>query len=386
MDSGLAKMDASLVQQLHDAAIERTGFSDFGDDRYREGLDVLLAAYDENPYFNDLGRRVACEQAVSALAARLKSEDGWKRCPAWRETRIVRPLFVLGLPRTGTTALHKLLSQDPANQTLAHWLGANPAPRPPRASWDEHPAYREVKSQLDELYERSPGMRAIHDIRADEPDECRLLRMQSFADLTFDTAYVPRYREWLMTVDQRVTYARYRDNLRLIGAGDHRRWVLKCPGHLWALDALLAQFPDAIVVMTHRAPEEVLPSDCSLRYAASRSVEPRLTPETIGRDNVDRWLRVLERASDARSRANPAQFYDLDFREFTRDPLAEVQRIYRYFDLPLSDSAADAMEAWHEARPRNHHGEHRYDAKLFGLDEAAIRERFSDYRIRYGLD
>jgi hypothetical protein len=345
----------------------------------------LLAAYDENPYFNELGRRAAHDQVVTALSARLKSEHGWKRDSTWRGTRIERPLFVLGLPRTGTTALHKLLAQDPANQSLPHWLGMNPEPRPSRAAWDSHPAFRETKARLDALYERSPGMRAIHDIQAGEPDECRLLRMQSFADFTFDTAYVPRYREWLMSVDQRDTYARYRENLRLVGAGDQRRWVLKCPGHLWALDALLHHFPDACIIQTHRAPEEVIPSSCSLRYSASQALEPDLPPEAIGRDNLDRWHRILERASAVRQHADPAQFYDMDFRRFVREPLAEVQRIYRYFKLSLSDAAYEAMRTWHERRPRNEHGEHRYDARRFGLDEDAIRERFSDYRSRHGL-
>jgi len=259
----------ATFQSLHDAASERTGLSDFGDDRYREGLEILLAAYDENPYFNELGRRAALDSVVTALIGRLKSQRGWKHDSRWSETRIEQPLFVLGLPRTGTTALHKLLAEDPASQSLPHWLGVHPESRPPRSAWESHPAYRETKARLDALYERSPAMRAIHDIQADEPDECRLLRMQSFANFTFDTSYVPRYRAWLMDLDQREVYARYRDNLRMIGAGDGRRWVLKCPGHLWALDALLHHFPDACVIQTHRAPEEVIPSSCSTDVYAS---------------------------------------------------------------------------------------------------------------------
>lgn len=296
-------MTEATLQALHDAASARTGLSDFGEDRYREGLEVLLAAYDENPYFNELGRRAAYDSVVTALIGRLESERGWKQDSRWEETRIERPLFILGLPRTGTTALHKLLAEDPASQSLPHWLGVHPEPRPPRSTWDAHPGYRETKARLAALYERSPGMRAIHDIQAGEPDECRLLRMQSFADFTFDTSYVPRYRAWLMSVDQRDVYARYRDNLRMIGAGDERRWVLKCPGPLWALDALLHHFPDACVIQTHRAPEEVIPSSCSLRLAASKALEPELPPETIGRDNVERWHTSWRQARRRRSQA-----------------------------------------------------------------------------------
>ena len=378
-------MSESRALELHSAASDRTGLSDFGDDRYHEGLEILLQAYAENPYFNEVGRQAAFDQVVTALAARLRSEEGWKRNSEWRTTRIERPLFVLGLPRTGTTALHKLLAQDPANQSLPHWLGMNPQPRPALSTWESNTAFRETKARLDALYERSPGMRAIHDIQADEPDECRLLRMQSFADFTFDTAYVPRYQEWLMSVDQRDTYERYRDNLRLIGAGDGRRWVLKCPGHLWALDALLFHFPDACIIQTHRAPEEVIPSSCSLRYSASQATEPGLSPELVGRDNLERWRRILGRASEIRSGFDSTRFYDMHFLDFIRDPLAEIERIYHYFDVPLSQAAHEAMTIWHENRPRNRHGEHRYDARQFGLTDDAIRDAFADYRARYGL-
>ncbi len=379
-------MTAAILQSLHDAASERTGLSDFGDDRYREGLEILLAAYDENPYFNEVGRRAALDSVVTALIGRLESQRGWKHDSRWSETRIEQPLFVLGLPRTGTTALHKLLAEDPASQSLPHWLGVHPEPRPPLSTWDSHPAYRETKARLDALYERSPGMRAAHDMQADEPDECRLLRMQSFADFTFDTSYVPRYRAWLMDLDQREVYARYRDNLRMIGAGDGRRWVLKCPGHLWALDALLHHFPDACVIQTHRAPEQVIPSGCSLRFAASKALEPELPPETIGRDNVERWHTILERAFEVRRRTDPARFYDLDFRAFVRDPIAEIERIYSYFSIPLSQRARAAMQSRHAARPRHQHGEHRYQAASFGLSDDGLRARFADYRARYGLD
>ena len=229
-------------------------------------------------------------------------------------------------------------------------------------------------------------MRAIHDIRAEEADECRLLRMQSFADFTFDTAYVPRYRAWLMARSQRDTYARYCDNLRLIGAGDDRRWVLKCPGHLWALGELLERFPDACIVQTHRAPEEVIPSSSSLRYMGARASEPEIPPEVVGRDNLDRWHAILERAWSVRRAAPPEQFLDVDFRSFVEDPLGEIERIYSHFSIPFSEDAREAMQAWHRERPKNLHGEHRYEASQFGLSAEGIQDRFAAYRRRHDLD
>ena len=122
------------------------------------------------------------------------------------------------------------------------------------------------------------------------------------------------------------------------------------------------------------------------RYSASRITEPELAPETIGRDNVERWHTILERAYEVRRHREPARFYDMDFREFVRDPVAEVERIYHYFDLPLSIAALGAMRTWHQNRPRNQYGDHRYDAAQFGLDEDTIRERFAHYRARHGME
>ncbi|MEE3328091.1 MAG: sulfotransferase [Myxococcota bacterium] len=382
----LSKRDPVLWRNgLHDVARERSGLSDFGDEAYFEALGVLFDAYSESPYLSRAGWQVIEGQIITALCGRLVSEAGWQRDGRWRSGTLRRPIFILGLPRTGTTALHKLLACDPAHQTLPHWLGLHPIPRPPQDRWPEHPAYQETVARLETLFEENPGLRAIHDMRADEADECRLLRMQSLADLTFETAYVPRYRTWLMGRSQPDVYARYADNLRLVGAGDERRWVLKCPGHLWALDALLAEFPDACIVQTHRAPEQVIPSSSSLRLAGARSSEPGLPPEVVGRDNLDRWHTILERAWAVRRVAQKEQFCDVDYESLVADPLEQVRRIYGHFGISLSQAAEQGMQAWHAARPQKHHGDHRYSAQEFGLSDPEIRERFSDYRARHGL-
>lgn len=292
------------VDELRAMARKRSGLSDFGDDDYIAGLEVLLDAYAENPYLNDGGRRAATGVVVDALVARLESEAWWQRDTRWQTTPVSGPLFIVGLPRTGTTALHKLIASDPTAQSLEYWLGVHPQPRPPRETWEDNPSFIETKAALEATYSSRPEMRAMHDMQPDEPDECRLLRMQSFVDITFDgTTYVPRYRDWLLGADQRAVYARYEKNLRLIASGDERRWVLKNPGHLLALDVLLEQFPDACILHTHRAPEQIIPSVCSLRASIWRITHDNMPGEVIGRHNLDTFSAQIESALAVREQA-----------------------------------------------------------------------------------
>ena len=373
------------VGELLAQAASRAGVSDFGDEEYLEGLGVLLGAYAENPYFNERGRQAAVEQVVGVLSSRLESEAGWKADDRWRTTTIKEPLFIVGIARSGTTALHRLIAQDPDMQSMPYWLGVHPQPRPPADTWPSLAGFRAVKARLDAMYARSPELRAVHEMWPDEADECRLLRVQSFTDFVLATSYVPAYREWLMGADLGPTYARYGRNLRLIASGDERRWVLKCPGHLWGLGALLAQFPDARVVWTHRAPEEAIASTCSAYLPAAQSTEPTLPLEVFSGFHLERWRLAIDRAERSRATWPSRQFHDVDYRRFVADPLGEVKRVYDHFEIDLSDPARQAMRVWNEHRPQGSHGRHRYRAADFGLDNQAIRDTFAPYRDRHQL-
>lgn len=378
-------MSALEVEQLLARAAERTGLSDFGGDPYLEGLSVLVAAYNDNPYFTDAGLEAAKEQVLGILSSRLESEAGWQRDDRWRTTAIKEPLFIVGIARSGTTALHRLIAQDPDMQSMPYWLGVHPQPRPPANTWPSFAGFQAVKARLDAMYARSPELRAVHEMWADEADECRLLRVQSFRDFVLATPYVPAYREWLISADLGPTYARYARNLRLIASGDQRRWVLKCPGHLWGLGALLTEFPDARVVWTHRAPEDAIASTCSAYYAAAQAAEPMLPMEVFSAFHVERWRLAIDRAEQSRADRPSWQFYDVDYQRFVADPLGEVSRVYDHFQIGLSDQARQAMRTWNEHRPHGYQGPHRYVAADFGLDQQAIRETFAPYRARHQL-
>lgn len=363
---------------LHAAASEATGLSDFGGDEYLEGLRVLLRAYDEEAAFCELGRLGAASTLIGCLKARLLSRAGWKQRPECLKQSIERPVFIVGLPRTGTTLLHRLLACDPETQALPYWLGASPMPRPPRAAWGASASYREAEAYLAAVYQANPRLKAIHEMAAGEVDECRLLLMQSFANVTFSAnATIASYDRWLLTHDMSQVYRHYRDNLRLVGTNaPEKRWILKDASHMWALDSLFEHFPDAWVVQTRRDPVKLIPSVCSLVYEVRRLAEPEVSPALVGAQQLEQWLAVMKRTRDTRRRRGGRGFIDIEFDALAADPLAVVRRIYQELGLELGVAAEREMRRWLGANPQGKHGAHRYRAEDFGLSEATIQERF----------
>jgi hypothetical protein len=379
---------ADSEEALCEAARQATGLADFGNEGFREGLRVLLRCYDEEARLTPFGRRMLTGELTGILAARLLCEAGWRADPGVLAAPVERPLFILGLPRTGTTALHGLLACDPACQVLEYWLAAAPGPRPPRERWEADPRFRAARAGLAFVYRLDPQLEAIHRITADGPEECRHLLAQSFSDDTFDSnASIPSYTEWFRRQDMRPAYARHRRVLQLVGStAPGRRWVLKYPAHIRNLDVVFETYPDACCVWTHRDPARVLPSLCSLVSGWRALYEEGVDPRAIGGWQLDLWAELVERGMARRRAADPARFFDLHFREVEADPLGAVKRLYDHFGFALSPEAESAMRAWVAANPRGSHGAHRYDAARFGLDEERIAERFAAYRDRFGVE
>jgi hypothetical protein len=378
---------AASEEALLDAARRATGLDDFGAGAWRDHFRTLLQSYDAESNLTEAGLGMVTGEITGALSARLACEAAWKRDSAIRRVEIRRPLFILGLPRSGTTALHWLLAQDPANQVLEYWIAGAPRPRPPRATWDAEPAYQSSIEVLKWIYETDPGLKAIHWMEAGGPEECRHLFVQSFLDHTFDSnATIPSYTKYFEAQDMRDAYARHRDVLRLVGStSPARRWVLKYPAHMRELAVLLATYPDACIVQTHRDPVRVLPSICSLVTGWRALYEGSADAHAIGAWQLELYASMLESAMAARANADPKQFFDLDFRALVADPVAAVARLYDHFGFALSAEAERRMRAWHATNPQHKHGGHAYTLDAFGLREGAIRERFARYAERFGV-
>ena len=334
------------VEDLHASASRRTGLADFGADDYTDGLAVLLDSYAAEAGLTPLGAKAQRALLRGALTARLFSEAAWQANPEYAEVPIDRPVFVTGLPRTGTTALHRLLTADPASQGLEMWLAQVPQPRPPRDTWRGQPGLPATSRRASPSTMRSiPSSWGVHYMAADQVEECWQLLQQSMRSVSFETlAYVPGYSAWLREQDWTGAYRRHRRNLQMIGLHDAgRRWVLKNPSHLFALDALLAVYPDALVIQTHRSPRTAIASACSLAAHASAGWSPVFTGTVIGRTQLDLWARGLSLFTAERARHDPARFYDVRYDDLVADPVGTVEAIYGHFGLPLTGAAADAI-------------------------------------------
>jgi hypothetical protein len=370
--------------ELHATAASFTGLTDFGGDDYRDGLDVLLASYAADAGLTPKGAKAARAMLRGALMARLLSQAGWARYPEHAEVAIERPVFVTGLPRTGTTALHRLLVADPAHQGLELWLANAPQPRPPRSTWDADPAYQAVQAGIRRHSVSRPEFLGVHALGAGQVEECWQLLLQSMRSVSFEClAHLPAYSAWLAGQDWTPAYRRHRRNLELIGLPDRRRrWVLKNPSHLFALDALLRVYPDALVIQTHRSPRSAIASACSLAEQATRGWSETFTGDVIGRDQLELWARGLREFTRSRARHDSRRFFDVDYHDFVADPLGTVAAVYAHFGLELTGAAADAMRALiaADAEARDGAGAapaHRYTLADFGLADRQVDERFA---------
>lgn len=369
------------VEELHESARGETGLNDFGDPAYLDGLRVLLDSYGRESKLHANGREMVRQELTQVLKSRLTVQQAWVANPAVLTHEIRRPIFILGLPRSGTTALHHLLAQDPANQVLEFWLAAAPEPRPPRESWATNPNFQRSADFLEAMYKMDPTLKTIHLLLADGPEECRHLLEQTFTDDTFEcNATIPSYSKWYKANDMRASYARHRDILKLVGSPTpERRWVLKYPAHLRHLQAVFATYPDACVVQTHRDPGRVLPSLCSLIAGWRSLYEDNPDRQAIAEWQLGVWAGAMENGMKVRRERGETQFFDLYFREIVSDPVSAIRRIYEHFGLEFGAEAQRRMRAWHEANPQGKHGEHRYTAEEFGLSEAKMAERFAAY-------
>lgn len=369
------------VDDLHESAARATGLSDFGADTgYREALQVLLDSYRDDAGLTPIGSKMFRYFLKGALVARLLSEASWQANPGYADVAITRPIFVTGLPRTGTTALHRLLSADPAHQGLEMWLTEFPQPRPPRDTWAGNPVYRQIDGGLAQHHVENPEFMGLHYMDAGEVEECWQLLRQDVMSISYESlAHVPGYSAWLARQDWTPAYQRHRRNLQLIGSNDQQqRWVLKNPSHLFALDSLMTAYPDAIVVQTHRAPETIIASMCSLAEHATPGWSTTFVGQTIGEDQLELWSRGLREFTAARSKYDPAQFVDVDFAELREDPLGTVDRVYAAAGTEPSEQARAAMIALdEESRSGDRKPQHRYDLADYGLTAEQVRDAFA---------
>ena len=371
-----------LIADAHD----QTGLTDLGPATYREGLDILVGSLAAEARLSEIGQAALDAQITGNLANRLRVVDWTARHPELAHQHIERPVFVLGMPRTGTTLLSYLLDQDPAHRSLKRWeaLASVPPPEPAGAAHDPRiEDARDAEEMLDAL---NPGFKAIHYEAPDGPTECVAIFSQEFKSLLWETvANVDGYGQWLRTCDLTSAYAYHQLELRLLQSRAPGRWYLKSPAHCFALDELVARYPDARFVMTHRDPIRVAASVCSLVNSLSGTFSdadhrPYIAahwPEVVA-DGIERVMAYRDRNGDG-------AFLDLQYHELVADPMAAMRSVYAHVGEDLHPEVEARITAYVAANAQGTHGTHRYALEDLGLDRDALEDRFAGYRDRFAI-
>lgn len=369
-------------------ARKQTSLHDFGDEGFREPLRLLIRSLETEADLHAFGRMRARQLIVSGLVNRLRLENDWKQSPEILEQPLARPLFILGLPRTGTTLLFNLLACDPRHRWLSFWEAHTPSPPPQRDTYDKDPRLRTARRHLRILDYLLPGLAAIHEFGADRPEECYPLLANSFAGVQYTWGFfVPGYNDWLASCDMGPVYRYFRKQLQLLQwhcPGE--RWLLKSPVHLHYLDSLLAAFPDACIVQLHRDPLEVLPSACSLRATLHGMVMNRVDVRRLSEGLAKEAAGDVMRAIEVRRHVGSGNFYDVGYRDLLRDPIGTARSIYERFGDVLHPDAEASMTAYLASNPQHKHGVHVYSLEQFRLDADTERRRFAPYTETFAAE
>src|SRR5579864_578294 len=312
------------LDQLHEVVTQEVGTDDFGPSDYLPGLKVLLESMDYDPHFCVTGRRIAWGIVVGVLRGRAQAVASMKQTPGFDAHSIRSPVVITGVPRTGTTALHRLMAVDQRFQGLQTWLLDSPMPRPPIETWKNYPQFQKTAATLEAQYAAAPEKRAAHYRAAEEVHECCMVLRQSFVSNLWNCAWsAATYDAWWQCQSEEAAYRHYYRCVQLIGSNDpEKRWLLKNPGHIDNLGLLFAIYPDAKVIQTHRDPAKAVPSLVSLLMQLNSLMEEDRTEQRAHNmlvREVAKWSSAARKAEQLR-RQHPGQVLDIVHGDFHRDP------------------------------------------------------------------
>jgi hypothetical protein len=369
-------------------ARRRSGLQDFGDMSFVDPLQRFLSSCAAEASLSLVGHLATRWDVLRFLTNLLQLHDAERRDPIIVERPIERPIFITGLPRSGTTFLHRLMMEDLDNRAPRVWQTIYPYPlaKPGRNGIDTRPM--RVARQLQAFEKLAPEFRALHPLDATSPQECSEITAHVFRSLRFDTTYnIPTYRNWLDGDSHLPAYLFHRRFLQHL---QHQtpggRWVVKCPEHLFALNEIRTVYSDARLVFVHRDPVKVLLSVAKLTEVLRLPFTRRIDRREIGAQESDRWhagaQQMVATGDDA---GLPEPIHHVHHKDLVADPVGTVSALYRHFGLTLEPAAAAAIGDYAKQRPNGGYGARNYRFEDHGLDSAHERAKFRDYMMRFGI-
>lgn len=374
---------ALAVDGLLAAARDKTGLSNFGEEWFLEPLGVLTKALAEEAKLSELGLMMTRQRLVALLADRLRLRDLQARHPEILEEEVTVAAEICGLPRTGSTLMHRLLASSPHVTTTLSWETSYLLPFPGEGP-DAEQRKKRARDKFEMFLEMSPDFGDIHTIEWDGPEEDVIVLDRTFTSMSFDSFYqIPTYGLWFRGYDQAPAYRELKEWLQVLQWQSPDRkgqpWILKSPHHLTAVDTVLDTFPECKIVMTHRSPVKAVPSYASMVCAISAQYSDQVDPIAVGRYWRDRFAKTLKDFEDVRAR-RPERFVDVQFTDTLTDPVGEAVRVTTALGLPAD---REALQDYVERNRAERHGtSHSYTAEDFGLSDAELEQDFAFYQTQ----
>lgn len=373
------QLDQLSVDELLSAARAKTGLDDYGDEWFVEPLQVLTKALVDEARLSEMGLALTQQRLTALLADRLRLRQYQADNPGVVEEEVTVAAEICGLPRTGSTLLHRLLASSPHLTSTLSWETSYPLPFPgegPEAELRKQKA----RDRFAMFMEMAPDFGDIHTIEWDGPEEDVIVLDRTFTSMSFDSFYwVPTYGDWLRGFDQAPAYRELREWLQALQFQDPSRkgmsWVLKSPHHLTAVDTVLDTFPGCKIVMTHRSPTQAVPSYASMVCAISGQYSDDVDPLQVGPYWRDRFVVALRALADVRER-RPDRIVDVAFKDQMSDPVGTAARVLGELGMPAD---REALEDYMARNREERHGSHTYTAEDFGLSEAELEQDFAFY-------
>jgi len=375
-----------VADELIEAACKATGLTRFDSESFREGLGILLADFNRNDC-PDSGVQRLRAQAVMALSNRLKTTAHLDAHPELKSRPIKRPVFVMGVPRTGTTLLSNLLAADPVHRSPLTWEIDDPVPPPATATLYSDPrALKRLEAEKAMLAAR-PEAGKYYRNSAIYPNEDAFIMANDFKTVMWESrGKLPTYRDWIYSTDWTSAYEYHKQFLQVLQSEAPGTWNLKLPSHALNVPTLLKTYPDARLVWTHRDPLTAVGSFCSLLSLAHQGFLGRVDYQWLGENCPWQAEQHANRLMDARDQVGEDWIIDVHYADLMRDPIRTMRTLYRALGDEFTPRAETGMRTWLADNPQDKFGRHEYQLAKFGLTPEMVRPRFARYLARYEVE